>query len=147
MGKILSKMKSGLLILLPLIGLGPAYAAPPLEEHHVDARMQYLDRGAIASTYGYLRVFKDQSGNALIETMFANGNPAIDALFNAGIRLLDASGRVLHRVELKCPLSAGDVDEATECKVSKSLRHIAFDTVEVDFYLSDMPGSDVLAMH
>ncbi len=142
----ITNFKPQLLFLLAVIGINPAYAATYTDEIHLDANMRYLDRNIVAKTYGYLRVIKGSSSNVLVETMFSNGNPSIDALFNASILFLDDSGRVLRRANLNCPLGAGATDEATECKVSKIIKAIPFDSVEVNFYLSGISNPDLLAM-
>ena len=135
-----------LLMLIALTGLSPVSLASSAEEFHYSAGMKYDDYGPVAKTHGYLRIISDASGYGLIDVMFSNHNPAIHALFNAHVRLLDASGQVLNQTHFNCRVGDPSGDAASECKVSKPLRPVLFDSVEVDFYLSDVPDPNLITL-
>jgi hypothetical protein len=135
-----------LLMLISLIGLSRVAWASSAEEFHYSARMKYDDYGPVANTHGYLRIISDDSGYGLIDVMFSNDNPAIHALFNAHVRLLDATGQVVNQTHFNCRVGDSNDDAASECKVSKPLRPVLFDSVEVDFYLSDVPDPNLITL-
>ena len=144
--KNISKKISGLLMLIALTGLSLVSLASSAEEFHYSASMKYDDNGPVANTHGNLRVISDWSGYGLIDVMFSNDNPAIHALFNAQVRLLDASGHVVNQTHFNCWVGDPNDDAASECKVSKPLRPVLFDSVEVDFYLSDVPDPNLITL-
>lgn len=124
---------------------GISFANAAAEEFHSSANMRYGERGLVPEAHGYLRVISDASGNGLIDVMFSNSNPDLQALFNASVRLLDASGRIVVETHFNCRLGDASFDGAGECKVSKPLQQTLFVSVEVDFYLSDTPGMKLAA--
>ena len=146
MNKILLKLTLGLFVLLAVIGMNRVYAASTPYEYHADAKMNYRDHGPVEATWGYLRVISDSSGNGLVDVMFSNGSPRLHALFNARVRFLDESGRVLRDALFNCRLGSASSSSASECKVSKPLQRTAFDSIRVDFYLSDLPAASKVAL-
>ncbi len=147
MDKILLKLTLVLFFLLAAVGLNRVYAASTPHEYHADARMSYRGHGPVASTHGYLRVISDSTGIGLVDVMFSNGNPTLRALFNARVRFLSAAGRVLREAHFNCRLGGAGEDGASECKVTQPLSRTAFDSIQVDFYLSDMPRASVVALN
>jgi hypothetical protein len=145
MNKFLLKATISLFILLWVFSLNRVYAASSYDEYHSSTRMNYPAHGPVAKTYGYLHVISDSAGNGLIDVMFSNGDPAIQALFNASVRLLDSSGQVLNETQFHCRLGDLSADTRNECKVSKSISRTQFDSIEVDFYLSDIPNLSQIA--
>ena len=74
--------------------------------------------------------------------MFSNGNSRHSALFNARVKFLDAAGAVIREEYFNHWLGAAEYDEAIEGKVTKPLPLADFESIQVDFYLSDISGSD-----
>ncbi len=100
----------------------------------------------MTDAWGYLRVISDASGNGLVDVMISNASPKLRALFNARVRFLDDSGRVLRDALFNCRLGTASSDSASECKVSKPLKRTAFGSIQVDFFLSDFPAASRVAL-
>ena len=134
-------------LLFPMVVASLPAMAAAAEEFHTSANMRYGGQFAIPETHGYVRVISDASGNGMIDVMFFNGNPEVQALFNASVRFIDASGRLVVETHFNCRVGEVSPDGAGECKVSKPLNKTLFDSVEVDFYLSDLPDPNLLALN
>ena len=100
--------------------------------------MQHEQLGAIDQAYGYMNVVTDESGNGTINVMFFNGSGRDLAQFNARVTFLDAKAKVVGEEHFDCWLDADGLDEPIECKVTKPLSLSNFETIEVDFYLSEI---------
>lgn len=139
MDKILLKLTLALFTVLAVLGLNQVYAASTPLEYHADARMRHVDGTAVDQTYGYLRVIADGSGHGLVDVMFSNGNSQLKARFNARVEFRDAGGRIVREEHFACRLGRAGSGGTRECKVSRMLKRSWFDSVEVDFYLTDIP--------
>lgn len=125
----------------------PAGAASQPFEYHADARMQHARLGPVEQAYGYMHVVTDASGNGSINVMFFNGSGLDLPLFNAHVRFLGAGGRLVGEEHFDCWLDAEGLDEAIECKVTKPLSLSDFESIEVDFYLSDVDDISAALVH
>ena len=128
---------AALLPLSLLISIPPAAASHPFE-FHADARMQHEQLGPIEQAYGYMYVITDDKGNGTISVMFSNGSGLDLAQFNARVKFLDTAGAIVKEEYFDCWMDAEGLQEAIECKVTKPLSLSNFDSVEVDFYLSEI---------
>jgi len=129
---------TALLLPLTLLSAVVAQAASHPFEFHADARMQHAQYGPIEQAYGYVYVVTDDAGNGSINVMFSNGSGLDLAQFNARVKFLDAAGAIIEEEYFDCWMDAEGLREAIECKVTKPLSLPDFDTVEVDFYLSEI---------
>lgn len=116
----------------------PAGAASKTFEFHADSRMQHARHGPVEQAYGYMNVITDASGNGSINVMFFNGSGLDLPQFNADVRFLGAGGKLIGEEHFDCWLDAEGLDEAIECKVTRPLSRSDFESIEVDFYLSDV---------
>ena len=132
-------LTSALLIPLSLLVSLPASAVSHPYEFHIDARMEHRSFGLVENAYGYLNIVTDDNGNGVINVMFSNASQLEVALFNARVTFLNAAGEVLEEESFDCWIEAAGFREAMECKVTKPLPLSRFDSIEVDFYLSDVP--------
>ncbi len=139
MNKILLKLTLALFTVLAVLGLNQVYAASSPLEFHADAKMRHVDGRAVDRTHGFLRVVADGVGNGLVDVMFSNGNSQLKARFNARVEFRDASGRIVREEHFACRLGRAGSGGARECKVSRVLKRSWFESVEVDFYLTDAP--------
>jgi hypothetical protein len=133
-----SKPVAAALLTLSLLGSIPAGAASHPFEFHADARMQHEQYGPIEQAYGYMNVVTDDNGNGTINVMFSNGSGLDLAQFNARVKFLDTAGAIVKEEYFDCWMDAEGLQEAIECKVTKPLSLSRFDSVEVDFYLSEI---------
>lgn len=132
-----------ILITLSAFVLNPAQAASDISEFHEFASMTHKSYGRIDETYGYVRVTTNEGDAGTISVMFSNGSALNGARFNARVKFLDASGAVIKEENFNRKIAAADSQGAAEGKVSKALTLSNFDSIEVDFYLSDIPESGV----
>ena len=132
-----------ILITLSAFVLNPAQAASDTSEFHEFARMFHESHGRIDETYGYVYVTTDNIGAGTISVMFSNGSRLDGARFNARVKFLDTSGAVMKEEYFNQRIAAADLQGAAEGKVSKPFRLSGFDSIEVDFYLSDIPESNL----
>jgi hypothetical protein len=132
-----------ILITLSAFVLNPAQAASDTSEFHEFARMFHQSHGRIDETYGYVYVTTDKIGAGTISVMFSNGSRLDGAKFNARVKFLDTSGAVMKEEYFNQRIAAADLQGAAEGKVSKPFRLSGFDSIEVDFYLSDIPESNL----
>ena len=133
-----SKLVSAGLFALSLLSSLPADAASHPFEFHADARMQHDRYGPIDQAYGYMNVVTDDNGKGTINVMFFNGSGLDLAQFNARVQFLDTAGSVIEEQHFDCWLDAAGLREAIECKVTKPLTRSDFDSIQVEFYLSEV---------
>lgn len=133
-----SKLLAAALLPLSLLFSLTAGAASHPFEFHADARMQHALHGPVEQAYGYMNVITDDKGNGSITVMFSNGSGLDLAQFNARVKFLDSAGAIIKEEYFDCWMDAEGLREALECKVTKPLSLSSFDSVEVDFYLSDI---------
>ena len=114
-----------------------ASAASHPYEFHADASMAHVRHGPVDKAYGYMYVVTDASGRGSINVMFSNGNADNWARFNARVRFLNAAGQVVREEVFESWLDAA-ADGAIERRVARPLEATEFETIEVDFYLSDI---------
>ncbi len=113
-------------------------AAPFPFEYHADAKMAHSKHGPVDNTYGYLYVESDETGRGTINVMFSNGNEKNWARFNARVKFLNRAGKVIKEERFESWLEAAGFEDAVERRVSKPLEISDFDSIQVDFYLSDI---------
>ena len=142
MNKLIANLTVALPILLALLASQPASAVGHPYEFSADARMTYENVAPVGKTYGYVTVVTDKNGYGTINVMFSNGNRFNSARFNARVKFLDASGAVISEEYFDHWLAATEFEEATEGKVTKTLILSSFDSIQVDFYLTDISSSD-----
>jgi len=115
-----------------------AAAAQPFE-FHADATMVHERIGPVENAYGYMNVITDGKGTGTINVMFSNGSELARAQFNARVKFLGAGGKLLREENFDCWIDAEGLREPGECKVSHPLTVRGFESVQVDFYLTDIP--------
>ncbi len=143
-----SNLVAAALLPLALLCSQPAVSASHPFEFHADARMQHENFGPIEQAYGYMNVVTDADGNGSINVMFSNGSGLDLAQFNARVKFLDTAGAIIKEEYFDCWMDAEGLREAIECKVTKLISLSAFDSVEVDFYLSEIDeNSATLAVY
>lgn len=140
MKNTLSKTLPPLLISACSFVFNQAHALAHPWEFQADARMQLPDYGPVADAYGLLYLETDASGNGNITVMFSNASEVGLARFNARVKFLGTQGVLLGEEYFDCLIDSAGFREAIECKLSRPLAHRGFDSIEVDFYLSDLPG-------
>ena len=142
----MSRRKNNLNLVLPLLlslfASQPASAYGHTYDFAVDARMAIYDKEAVTKTYGLMTLVTDGEGNGTIDVMFSNGNSAYSARFNARVKFLDTDGTVIREEYFDHWLAAAEFDGAIEGKVTKHLPLSDFESIEVDFFLSDISGPD-----
>jgi hypothetical protein len=141
-----SNLVAALLLAFMLLGSMAASAAPHPFEFHADARMQHERFGPIDQAYGYMNVMTDANGNGSITVMFSNGSGLDLEQFNARVKFLDSAGAIIKEEYFDCWMDAEGLREAIECKVTKPVSLSSFESVEVDFYLSDIDDSNATAL-
>lgn len=139
------KLTFAMPVLLALLASQPASAAGYPFEFSTDARMTYSSGPAIEKAYGLMTVVTDRNGNGTINVMFSNGSHSTSARFNARVKFLDQSGAVIREEYFDHWLAAAEFDEAIEGKVTKAMNLADFESIEVDFYLSNVSGPDKAA--
>jgi len=118
---------------------GSAVASNATYEYHADAPMRHSSGMSVDNAYGYAYVATDKKGHGVIRVMFSNGSPLHYARFNARIAFLDHDGGVIREMHFDRRLEAADAEGAAERRVSKLVGLNEFASVEVDFFLSDIP--------
>lgn len=121
------------------------HAVAQAYEYHADARMQLPSHGPVDDAYGYLYVETDADGNGTITAMFSNASEVGMARFNAHVKFLDPAGAVVGEELFACWIDREGMLEAIECKLSRPLAHSGFESIKVDFYLSDLPAGSSAA--
>ena len=145
MNKNIGYISAILAVLLPLLGSQPVLAVGHPYEFSADARMKNNGDASIEKTYGFMTVSTNRYGSGTIDVMFSNGNSAHSARFNARVKFLDATGTVIREEYFDHWLAAAEFDEAIEGKVTKHLPLSDFESIHVDFFLSDISGPDAEA--
>lgn len=123
----------------------PAYGESHSYDFQANAKMQHKQYGLVDKAYGLVNVVTDNDGKGTIDVMFSNGSQIDWAKFNARLKFVDASGTIIKQEHIYRWLDAAGEDGATERKVSKSLTVFGFETIEVEFYLTDIPETGVAA--
>ncbi len=126
-----------------LVASSPAYGESHPFDFHINAKMQHKHHGPVDKAYGLVSINTDNHGNGIIDVMFSNGSQIDWAKFNAHIKFLNASASVIKEEHIYRWLDAAGEDGATERKVSKLVTISGFESIEVDFYLTDMPESGI----
>ena len=145
MTRRISNLNLVLPLLVSLFASQPAFAVGHPYDFAADARMAVHDKDAVSKTYGLMTLVTDGEGNGTIDVMFSNGNKAHSARFNARVKFLDAAGAVIREEYFDHWLAAAGFDGAIEGKVTKHLPLSDFESIQVDFYLSDISGPDAAA--
>lgn len=141
MKKQVSKGVAPLLVCVCWFMFNQAYAVPHPWEFHADAKMQLQSYGPVDDAYGFMYVETETDGKGTITVMFSNASAVDLARFNARVKFLDAGGALLGEEYFDCWIDSAGFREAIECKLSRPLAHSGFDSIEVDFYLSDVPAA------
>jgi hypothetical protein len=134
-----------LLLSVPVFVANPALAAAEAYEFHADANMAHKSRGPVDKAYGYMNIVSAANGKLIINVMFSNGNESKWARFNARVKFLSASGRVIKEENFERWIAAAGGNGASEHRISKGLTSPDFKSVKVDFYLSDVPDKTFVA--
>jgi hypothetical protein len=133
------------LFLTALVFSLPVAAASQPFEFHADGKMVHAQRGPVDRAYGYMNVLTDSEGNGTINVMFSNGSGQDLAQFNARVKFLDTMGAIIREEYFDCWMDAEGLREAIECKVTKPLSVTNFDSIAVDFYLSEPSANNATA--
>ena len=139
------KLTLAMPVLLALLASQSAFAVGYPFEFSTDAKMTYRNQTAIDKAYGFMTVVTDKNGDGTINVMFSNGNQSTSARFNARVKFLDQSGAVVREEYFDHWLGAAELDEAIEGKVTKSMTSANFESIQVDFYLSNVSGLEKAA--
>ena len=134
-----------LTVLFSLLASRPLLAAGHPYEFVADARMNNNGDAPIEKAYGFMTVSTDQTGGGTIDVMFSNGNSSYSARFNARVKFLDTDGTVIREEYFDHWLAAAEFGGAIEGKVTKHLPRSDFESIHVDFFLSDISGPDTAA--
>jgi len=126
-------------IMLLLVSV-PVLASQQTYEFHHDATMQDQAGGLVRNAYGYVYVATDKKGHGVIRVMFSNGTRLDNARFNAQVRFLDASGRLVRKESFAHRIEAAGADGAAERRLSKLVDLTEFASLQVKFFLSDIPA-------
>lgn len=137
MNKTLLKVASICLVPLFLLGSRQAFAVAHPYDFHADARMVHHNLGPVEKAYGYMNVVTDTDGRGIINVMFSNGSQLDWARFNARVKFLDAAGAIIKEEYFDHRIGAAGNEGAIERKVSKPLAVSNFESIQVDFYLTD----------
>jgi len=137
-------MNKQLLFFIALLVSGFAINSASAAAHpfdlHIDAKMVEKSRGPVDKAYGYVNLVSDNKGNGIINVMFSNGSQIDWARFNADVKFLNAEGSVIKQEHFGRRLGAANQSGAVEHKLIKPLTVSNFDSIQVDFYLSDLPS-------
>jgi len=137
MNKTLLKIASICLVPLCLLGSRQAFAVAHPYDFHADARMVHQNLGPVEKAYGYMNVVTDTDGQGIINVMFSNGSQLNGARFNARVKFLDAAGAIIKEEVFDHRIGAAGNEGAIERKVTKPLALSNFESIQVDFYLTD----------
>ena len=135
----LSVLIAGMLLAIASFISNSAFAVSHPYDFHVDAKMVHKNHGPVENAYGYMNIITNDNGSGTINVMFSNGSRLNLARFNARVKFLNASGSVIKEEHFGHRISAASFTGAVERKVSKPLTVSNFDSIQVDFYLSDIP--------
>ncbi len=135
----LSVLIAGILLAFASFISHTANAVSHPYDFHADAKMVHKNHGPVDNAYGYMNVITNDRGKGIINVMFSNGSAINLARFNARVKFLNASGLVIKEEYFGHRISAAGFSGAVERKVSKPLAVSNFDSILVEFYLSDVP--------
>lgn len=135
----MNKMTATVTAALIVLAGGSAAAGNATYEYHADAPMRHASGGNVDNAWGYAYVATDMKGHGVIRVMFSNGSPLHRARFNARIAFLDAAGSVIREEHFDRRIEAADAWGAAERRVSKLVSLTEFASVEVDFFVTDIP--------
>ena len=125
-----------------LLASVPAFAlqaaAAQIDFHHA-SKMMHKEHGPVDRAYGLMTLTTDSNGKGMINIMFSNRSRIDGARFNARVTFLDTSGAVIKQEHFARRIAAAGLSGAVEGKVSKPLSLSNFDSIRVDFFLSDIP--------
>ena len=107
-------------------------------EFHADAKMKIAQQGPVDRAYGYINVITDPNGDGEINVMFSNASRVNEAEFNAQVKFLNQSGAVIKEESFNCWIDSTGFDEPIECKISKPVTLTDFESIKVDFFLTDI---------
>ena len=127
-----------LLLPMSILAWGQAGASNQAFEFHADASMEHATRGPVENAYGYMYALTDKKGHGAISVMFSNGNRQQAAQFNARVKFIDAGGIVIKEEYFTRRIAAAGSDGAVERRLVRDIRLSGFDSIEVDFYLTDV---------
>ena len=136
---------AALLLLLPLLVCTQA-AASPTYEYHADARMQHASASPVENAYGYVHVITDKKGHGVIRVMFSNGSKLDRLGFNAQVKFLGADGSVIREERFERRIEAAGALGAGERKVTKLVELNEFASMQVEFFLTDIPVTTIAAL-
>ena len=145
MNKYTLNTVAALLVSCLAFASNPAYGEAYPHDFQANAKMLHKQYGPVDKAYGLVNVVTDNDGKGSIDVMFSNGSQIDWAKFNAQLKFIDASGAIVKQEHIYRWLDAATEDGATERKVSKSLTVSGFETIEVEFYLTDIPETGVVA--
>ena len=137
MSEYLLYLATVLLISVSVFALNPAQAASHQIDFHNASRMVHKNYGPVDKAYGLMTLTTDSNGKGAINVMFSNGSRLNSARFNARVKFLNTSGTVIKEEIYNQWLPATEFQDAIEGKVSKPIDLSNFDSIEVEFYLSD----------
>ncbi len=139
--------QSILVLLLPMsmLAWGQAAAVNHAYEFHADARMEHATRGHLENAYGYMYAVTDKKGHGAISVMFSNGSRRRAAQFNARVKFVDANGTMIKEEYFTRRIAAAGRDGAVERKLVRAISLSGFESIEVDFYLTDVSQPAVSA--
>lgn len=127
------------LVIISMVTANLSNAAANHFDFHTDAKLLQTSHGSVDKAYGYMNVITDNNGEAVINVMFSNGSRIDWARFNADVKFLNAAGSVIKQEHFAQRIKAANHDGAVEHKLVKPLTISNFESIEVDFYLSDVP--------
>ena len=132
-------LSHAMLALLPLLLLtwGQAAAVNHAYEFQADARMQHATLGPVEKAYGYMYALTDKKGHGAISVMFSNGNRHQAGQFNARVSFVGADGSVIREEHFTRRMDVAGSDGPVEGKIVRVIRLSGFESIEVDFYLTD----------
>ncbi len=133
---------------LLIVGLAlvfnPAYGETHRYTFYAISKMLDQHQKPVDQAYGLISIVSDDNGKGRINVMFSNGSKIDWAKFNARVKFINASGSVLKNEHIYRWLDAANEDGASERKVSKLLSVNEFTSVEVEFYLTDIPETGLV---
>ena len=107
--------------------------------------MRHATGDDVNNAYGYVYVVTDKKGHGVIRVMFSNGTSLHQARFNARIRFLDADGKLIRTEKFDYRIEAAGLQGAAERRLTKLVDLTEFADIEVDFFVSDIPATAVVA--
>ena len=136
-----------LVLLLPMLILawGQAAAVNNAYEFHADASMEHATRGPVENAYGYMYALTDKQGHGAVSVMFSNGNRQQAAQINARGKFVNARGSVIKEEHFSRRIAAAGSDGAVERKLVRVITLSGFESIEVEFYLTDVLQPEISA--